>query len=61
MKIIEYTFQHRNDFKAILECEFCRKTQPLYNGYNDLHYHTEVYPNINCEACGLSTNQGQTQ
>lgn len=52
MKLIEITWQHRNDFKGILECEHCSATQDLKTGYDDDNYHRNVIPAIKCVACG---------
>lgn len=52
MKIQKITFEHRNDFYAILECEHCQATQELKTGYNDGYYHNHVLPAIKCKACG---------
>lgn len=52
MKIKKITFQLRNDFSAIIECEHCGNTQQLDYGYNDDYYHQEVLPAIKCEKCG---------
>ena len=57
MEIKTYTFEHRNDFKAILECEHCGHEQPLNNGYNDDFYFEHVLPKIACKSCGRSTNE----
>ena len=52
MKIKEVTWQNRNDFYAILECEHCdNDTQILKTGYNDVYYHTRVLPSITCAEC----------
>lgn len=52
MKIKEVTWQNRNDFYAILECEHCdNNTQPLKTGYNDSYYHAKVLPSIACVKC----------
>ena len=51
MKIKEITWQMRNDFHAILECEHCGETQKLSSGYNDNYYHQKVLPSITCISC----------
>jgi len=52
MKIHEITWQHRNDFRAILECEHCQSQQDLIDGYSDQNYYSEVLPKIVCVSCG---------
>lgn len=52
MQIERYTFEHRNDFKAIMKCEHCGHEQPLNNGYNDHYFHNHVIPAIACQSCG---------
>lgn len=52
MKIKEKTFQMRNDFSAILICEFCKSEQVLDGGYNDSYYYNNVLPEIHCNQCG---------
>ncbi len=52
MKIQKITFENRNDFCAILECEHCQATQELKSGYNDAYYHNSVLPAIKCKTCG---------
>ncbi len=55
MKIIEITSQHRRDFKADMECEFCNAKEKLTSGYDDRYYHDQVIPNMKCKSCGKST------
>lgn len=52
MFIQEITSQHRNDFRAIMECEHCEHTQKLTTGYNDGNYHNNVIPAMTCKSCG---------
>ena len=52
MKIKKITSQYRRDFKAILECEHCGKTQDLKYGYDDDRFHRNVIPTIKCDSCG---------
>lgn len=56
MKIIEKTWQHRNDFSARMECEHCGHNQELKDGYNDVYYHTKVIPNLKCLSCQKTRN-----
>lgn len=56
MKIKEITSTHRNDFRAVMECEHCGATQMLTTGYNDAYYHQSVIPAQKCNSCGKSRN-----
>lgn len=61
MKILEILDQHRNDFRAMLECEHCKHQQKLTSGYDDAYYHNEVLPKgIFCQKCGKN-RVGDTQ
>jgi len=51
MKIESITWQHGNDFEAILICEHCENKQKLKYGYNDSYYHSKVLPSITCSEC----------
>lgn len=55
MKIKQITSQHRRDFTAIMECEFCGHESIDRYGYDDRNYHDNVIPNMKCEVCGKST------
>lgn len=55
MKIKRITYQHRRDFTAIMECEFCGHESIDKGGYDDRNYHDNVIPNMKCEKCGKST------
>lgn len=55
MKIKKITWQHRRDFAAIYECEFCGHNQSDDAGYDDRFYHDNVIPNKKCDKCGKST------
>ena len=52
MKIKKITYQHRNDFHALLECEHCQHVQELKTGYDDAYYHQKVLPAMECKSCG---------
>lgn len=52
MKIQKITFEHRNDFSAIMECEHCGNLHPISTGYHDNRYHTQVIPAMTCKQCG---------
>lgn len=56
MKIKEVTYQNRNDFYAILECEHCQAEQELKSGYDDDYYHNKVLPAIECKSCSQPRN-----
>ena len=51
MRIKEYTYRNRRDFKAIFECEHCGNTYEDW-GYDDANYHNNVVPNFECKECG---------
>lgn len=52
MKVKQITWQHRNDFKAIMECEHCGHEQNNNSGYSDSFYYQRVIPAIHCDSCG---------
>jgi transcription elongation factor Elf1 len=58
MKIKNIISQYRRDFTALMECEFCKKTEIDKTGYDDTFYHTSVIPNVHCKSCGKSTISG---
>lgn len=55
MKIKTVTYMHRNDFKAIYECEHCQNEYEAW-GYNDSNFHENVIPNVHCDECGKKSN-----
>jgi len=55
MKIKKITSQHRRDFSAIMQCEFCQHEQINDAGYDDRYYHDNVIPQMKCHKCGEST------
>lgn len=55
MILLKTTFQYRNDFAGILECENCGHQQELNSGYDDHFYHTQVIPSIQCDKCNLNS------
>jgi ribosomal protein L37AE/L43A len=55
MKIKEIKSQHRRDFTAIYQCQFCGHTYEG-SGYDDTNFHQNVVPDKKCEKCGKSTN-----
>lgn len=55
MKIKKMIQQHRRDFIALMECEFCSHAYKNESGYDDNYYHENVIPNMKCKSCGHST------
>ena len=55
MKIKEIKSQHRRDFTAVYECQFCGH---IYegSGYDDTYFHQTVVPGMKCKECGKSSN-----
>lgn len=54
MRIQSRVRQHRRDFTAVYECEFCGATKKD-SGYDDAYFHQEVIPAMKCEACGKTS------
>ncbi len=54
MRIKNITSQHRRDFYAIYECEYCGFTEESY-GYDDANFHRNVIPKMKCGKCGKTT------
>lgn len=55
MKIKKLISQHRRDFTALMECEFCEHQEMNNSGYDDRYYHDHVIPEMKCEKCEKST------
>lgn len=55
MKIKKLISQHRRDFTALMECEFCGHQKTNGSGYDDRYYHDHVIPEMKCDNCGEST------
>ena len=55
MKIKKIISQHRRDFSALMECEFCGAESTNDSGYDDRYYHDNVIPNMKCKKCDKST------
>lgn len=55
MKIYSILSTHRFDFTAIMQCQFCDGFQTNPSGYDDLNYHNEVIPRIECLWCGKNS------
>lgn len=61
MKIKKVLGQNRNDFTAIMVCEFCDHEWKNERGYDDQYYHTVVIPGMVCENCGDCTGDRKTK
>jgi transcription elongation factor Elf1 len=57
MKILRKLEQHRRDFWADFECEFCGHIEKNVSGYDDTYFHTEVIPNMVCKKCGKKSGE----
>ena len=55
MKIKKIVSQHRRDFIAVMECEYCGHQEMDNSGYDDRYYHDTVIPNMKCGKCSEST------
>lgn len=55
MKIDKIINQHRRDFIASMECEFCGHKEINEHGYDDRYYHDNVIPAMKCPNCNKST------
>ena len=51
MRIVEILVQTRRDFRALFECEHCKKTETK-TGYDDFYFHQKVIPKMVCKFCG---------
>ena len=51
MKIINITYSHNNDFKAIFVCPLCGYEYEAW-GYSDANFYNNVMPNAICPKCG---------
>lgn len=61
MRLLETTWQNRNDFNGIFECEFCHSTQ-FHNGcYDDWYFFNKVVPAIKCVKCGRQGDDTLTE
>lgn len=56
MRIKKIISQHRRDYSAIMQCEFCGSEEKDKYGYDDRNYHDNVIPNMVCKKCGKTTN-----
>lgn len=54
MEIVNFTFIHNNDFKAIYKCEHCNSTVKMW-GYNSEFFYDTVIPMVCCPNCGLNS------
>ncbi|MGI6602743.1 MAG: hypothetical protein ACOX3P_03815 [Saccharofermentanales bacterium] len=53
MKIKRILQQHRRDFRAEYECQFCGHIA-IGTGYDDANFHENVIPKMVCDSCGKS-------
>lgn len=51
MRIKKILHQHRRDFRAVYECEYCGH-EVEDSGYDDEYFHTKVIPEKLCPVCG---------
>ena len=56
MRIKEIISQHRRDFIAVYECQFCGNEETRL-GYDDAYFHNTVIPAMKCEKCGKSVKE----
>lgn len=54
MRIKKILSQHRRDFLAIYECEYCGDEQES-SGYDDSNFHQNVIPTFKCLKCGKTS------
>ena len=52
MKIKKILKQHRRDFYAVYECEYCGYETGSEPGYDDAYFHRNVIPKMVCPKCG---------
>ena len=57
MKINKILTQHRRDFTAEYQCEYCGY---IYegSGYDDSYFHNNVVPSMKCQMCGKEAGDG---
>ena len=56
MKIKTIESQHRRDFHAIYECEYCGHEERR-GGYDDRNFHQNVIPGMKCKSCGKKADE----
>lgn len=56
MKIVDIISQTRRDFRAIFECEHCKKCEIL-SGYDNSYFHQKVIPEMKCKNCGEKSDE----
>ena len=56
MKIIDYTYRHRRDFKAVFRCESCQHETEQW-GYDARNFHEHVIPNMECPTCKATSGK----
>jgi rubredoxin len=55
MRIKEIKKRMNNDFWAVYECEHCGYITDEIAGYDDVNFHKNVIPNMECKKCGLKS------
>lgn len=50
MRALSYS-KHGKDLSGHLVCDYCNKTQPFTDGYDDNHWWRKVLPAIHCNHC----------
>jgi len=56
MRIKKVVSQHRRDFFAIYECEYCG-FEDKGRGYDDSYFHKNVIPSMKCSVCKKTASQ----
>lgn len=56
MHIKRKTRQHRRDFTAVYQCEYCDH-EVTGSGYDDLDFHQNVIPAMSCQNCGKTADE----
>ena len=57
MRIKQINSQYRRDFRADFECEHCGHIVHDKSGYDDLYYHQNVIPKMECPKCGKTAGE----
>lgn len=60
MYIIKVTSRFRNNFHFEALCRYCGKTSHHGDGYADAIYQQGVFPDRQCEHCGMNEH-GETE
>jgi len=56
MKIKRINAQYRRDFRADYECEHCGYIKKNGYGYDDVNFHQNVIPKMQCPVCGKTAS-----